>query len=83
MAVVFRGDDPPYPPMSVRPGLIAKTAIVSGPPAPTTSPLWGDVWCPRKSPLRGDPPYPRCRGAWRNLVRVTRACAVTDSLGSV
>jgi len=34
-ALVFRGDDPPYPPMSARPGLIAKTAIVSGPPART------------------------------------------------
>jgi hypothetical protein len=33
--VVPRGDDPPYPPMSARPGLIAKTAIVSGPPART------------------------------------------------
>ena len=29
------GDDPPYPPMSAQPGLIAKTAIVSGPAAPT------------------------------------------------
>ena len=36
--VITRGDDPPYPPMSVRAGLIAKTAIVSGPPAPTKSP---------------------------------------------
>jgi lysyl-tRNA synthetase class 2 len=35
--VVSRGDDPPYPPMSAQPGLIAKTAIVSGPPAPTKS----------------------------------------------
>jgi lysyl-tRNA synthetase, class II len=34
-AVVARGDDPPYPPMSAQPGLIAKTAIVSGPSAPT------------------------------------------------
>jgi len=33
-----RGDDPPYPPMLVRAGLIAKTAIVSGPPAPTKAP---------------------------------------------
>ena len=30
-----RGDDPPYPPMSARPGLIAKIAIVSGLPART------------------------------------------------
>jgi regulator of protease activity HflC (stomatin/prohibitin superfamily) len=29
------GGDPPYPPMSVRAGLIAKSAIVSGPPART------------------------------------------------
>jgi lysyl-tRNA synthetase, class II len=34
-AVVARGDDPPYPPVSAQPGLIAKTAIVSGPSAPT------------------------------------------------
>jgi len=33
--VIFRGSDPPYPPMSARAGLIAKTAIVSGPPART------------------------------------------------
>jgi hypothetical protein len=32
---IFRGDDPPYPPMSVLAGLIAKTAILSGPPART------------------------------------------------
>ena len=36
-----RGDDPPYPPMSVRAGLIAKTAIVSGPPAPTKNAAYG------------------------------------------
>ena len=36
-AVTSRGDDPPYPPMSAQPGLIAKGAIVSGPPAPTDS----------------------------------------------
>jgi lysyl-tRNA synthetase class 2 len=35
--VASRGDDPPYPPMSAQPGLIAKTAIVSGPPAPMKS----------------------------------------------
>ncbi len=34
-AGVPRGDDPPYPPMSAQPGLIAKTTIVSGPAAPT------------------------------------------------
>jgi 2-oxoacid:acceptor oxidoreductase delta subunit (pyruvate/2-ketoisovalerate family) len=34
--VIPRGDDPPYPPMSARPGLIAKSAIVSGPSARTT-----------------------------------------------
>jgi hypothetical protein len=33
--VISRVDDPPYPPMSVLAGLIAKTAIVSGPPAQT------------------------------------------------
>jgi hypothetical protein len=37
MPVVPRGDDPPYPPLSVRSGLIAKNAIVSGPSAPTKS----------------------------------------------
>jgi phosphoribosylaminoimidazolecarboxamide formyltransferase / IMP cyclohydrolase len=36
--VTPRGDDPPYPPMSARPGLIAKTAIVSGPAARTDDP---------------------------------------------
>ena len=43
LAVIFRGDDPvvsrggdpPYPPMSAQAGLIAKSAIVSGPPART------------------------------------------------
>jgi methylmalonyl-CoA mutase C-terminal domain/subunit len=37
LTAIPRGDDPPYPPMSERAGLIAKTAIVSGPPAPTES----------------------------------------------
>ena len=37
-AVPPRGDDPPYPPMSTQPGLIAKTAIVSGPSARTDVP---------------------------------------------
>jgi len=32
---IARGDDPPYPPVSVRAGPIAKTAILSGPPART------------------------------------------------
>jgi hypothetical protein len=32
------GSDPPYPPMSARPGLIAKIAILSGPPARTALP---------------------------------------------
>jgi ribosome maturation factor RimP len=36
--VIPRGDDPPYPPVSVRAGLIAKTAIVSGPPGRTANP---------------------------------------------
>jgi regulator of RNase E activity RraA/2-keto-4-pentenoate hydratase/2-oxohepta-3-ene-1,7-dioic acid hydratase in catechol pathway len=40
-AAVSRGDDPSYPPMSVRAGLIAETAIVSGPPARTDA-LGGD-----------------------------------------
>jgi hypothetical protein len=35
VTVIPRGDDPRYPPMSVRAGLIAKTAIVSGLPART------------------------------------------------
>jgi simple sugar transport system ATP-binding protein len=47
-----RGDDPPYPPMSVRPGLIAKTAIVSGPPAPTKSSQGDDPPEPRTCPSR-------------------------------
>ena len=38
--MISRGDDPPYPPMSAHAGLIAKTAIVSGPPARTkTTPV--------------------------------------------
>jgi aldehyde dehydrogenase (NAD+)/betaine-aldehyde dehydrogenase len=44
--LLARGDDPPYPPVSARPGLIAKTAIVSGPPTRTESP--GDA--PRTPP---------------------------------
>ena len=32
---ISRGDDPPYPALSARPGLIAKAAVVSGPPART------------------------------------------------
>jgi len=35
--VVSRGDDPPYPPVSARAGLIAETAIVSGPPPQTAT----------------------------------------------
>ena len=94
-AVVSRGDAPPYSPMSMRTGLIAKTAMASGWPAPTMSPPWVDpsflrkspLWdddplCLRKSRLWDEPPYPGCRGAWRLLVRVARACAVTDSLGA-
>ena len=38
LAVVSRGDDPPYPPMSAPTDLIAKGATVSGPPAPTHNP---------------------------------------------
>jgi 3-phosphoshikimate 1-carboxyvinyltransferase len=41
-AVVSRGGDPPYPPVSARPGLIAKTATVSGPSARTTIPRGDD-----------------------------------------
>jgi hypothetical protein len=33
--VIPRGDDPPYPPVSAWSGLIAKTAIISGPPKRT------------------------------------------------
>jgi type III pantothenate kinase len=40
--VVSRGDDPPYPPVSVRADLIAKTAIVSGSPARTIAPRGDD-----------------------------------------
>jgi RNA polymerase sigma-B factor len=40
IAVVSRGDDPPYPPMCARADLIAKTAILSGPPARTKAPAW-------------------------------------------
>ena len=36
-AVFSLGDDPPYPPVSAPPGLIAKTATVSGLPARTVS----------------------------------------------
>ena len=36
-AVISRGDDPPYPPMSTPTGLIAKTAILSGPPTRTNT----------------------------------------------
>jgi hypothetical protein len=45
-AVVPRRDDPPYPPMPAQPGLIAKTATVSGPTAQT------------KCAEGDDPPYP-------------------------
>jgi error-prone DNA polymerase len=45
-AVIPRGDDPPYPPMSPRAGLIAKSAIVSGPPAATVASRGDDP--PRK-----------------------------------
>ncbi|HEY6496885.1 MAG TPA: DALR anticodon-binding domain-containing protein [Trebonia sp.] len=36
-AVISRGGDPPHPPLSRRAGPMAKTAIVSGPPAGTVS----------------------------------------------
>ena len=45
--MISRGDDPPYPLMLVRSGLIAKGAIVSGPTAPTNIP-WGDDPVPPK-----------------------------------
>jgi hypothetical protein len=45
--VIARGDDPPYPPMSARCGLIAKSAIVSGRPARTSAP--GEHWYPPMS----------------------------------
>jgi hypothetical protein len=48
VTVIPRGDDPPYPPMSVRAGLIAKAAIVSGPPARTALPRGDD---PRYPPM--------------------------------
>jgi NAD+ diphosphatase len=38
-AVLPRGDDPPYPPMSRPTGPMAKSAIVSDPPAATGSPV--------------------------------------------
>jgi simple sugar transport system ATP-binding protein len=46
IALTSRGGDPPYPPVPERPGLIAKTAIVSGPSAPA------------KSSREDDSPYP-------------------------
>ena len=45
-AVISRGDDPPYPPVSSPSGLIAKTAIVSGPTV-TTEVLRADDDSPR------------------------------------
>jgi arginyl-tRNA synthetase len=43
-AVISRGGDPPYPPLSRRAGPMAKTAMVSGPPAGTVTP--GDTGVP-------------------------------------
>jgi arginyl-tRNA synthetase len=40
-ALVARRDDPPYPPLSRRPGPMAETAVVSGPPPRTVT--WGDT----------------------------------------
>ncbi len=40
-ALVARGDDPPYPPLSQQAGQMAETAIVSGPSAGTMT--WGDT----------------------------------------
>jgi simple sugar transport system ATP-binding protein len=58
--VVSRGDDPPYPPMSARPGLIAKTATVSGPPAPTESSQTDDSRGPSTEGSQADDsPEPR------------------------
>ena len=39
MTAVSRGDDPPCPPVSAPSGLIAETAVASGPTAPTKVPL--------------------------------------------
>jgi predicted ATPase/DNA-binding NarL/FixJ family response regulator len=61
-AVVSREGDPPYPPVSVRAGLIAKNAIVSGPPAPTEVPRGSErpYSCHPTMIARADvPPYPR------------------------
>jgi hypothetical protein len=49
MPLVSRGDAPRTPPMSVRTALIAKGAIVSGPPTPTET-------------SGGMTLYPRCPG---------------------
>jgi excinuclease ABC subunit C len=40
--LIPRGDDSPYPPMSARPGPIAKTATLSGPDAQTGGPVAAD-----------------------------------------
>ncbi len=40
-ALIARGDDPPYPPLSQHAGPMAETAIVSGPPAGTVT--WEDT----------------------------------------
>jgi hypothetical protein len=68
------GDDPPYPPMSVRDGLIAENAMISGRPARTALISRGD-----------DPPYPPMSvrdgliARKRDLIRPSR----TDGRGPV
>ena len=53
-AVASRGGDPPYPPLSRRSGPMAKTAIVSGPPAGTVR--TGDTGVPLREATA--PPRP-------------------------
>ena len=53
--VVPRGDAPPYPPVSDHAGLIAKTAIASGPPGRTAVPKGDDT---QDLPQEDDNPYP-------------------------
>jgi len=57
--VISRGGDPPYPPMLVTAGLIAKTAILSGPPSPTKSVSGGEG-------EGDDPPYPEQKSSGRS-----------------
>lgn len=50
---ISRADDPPYPPPSAGPGLIAKTAVVSGPLGRAFVCRRGAPLCPKVSGLPG------------------------------